>query len=389
VDASNLEQFRVDVRAFVREHAPAYRQRSGVRSPESRTELDDLQRWTRELFSAGLIGADWPLEYGGTHDHDVLRDVIVAEELARSEAPPPAGGSVLAAQALIGFGTDEQRERHLPRIRSGEELWCQLFSEPEAGSDLASLRTRATREGDEYVVTGQKVWTTNGQWADFGYLLARTDREAPKHKGISAFVLDMRTPGISVRPLREITGTADFNEVFLDEVRLPKESLIGHEGQGWLIANTTLAHERAAVGASVVMLAEAWNRLWSSLQPGGALAEAGSRVDVRQEMGHLYAAIDALGHLASDVLARWKDGRELADDGPIVKLLFSELNLRLVQLAVDLQGPRGMLVEGDPGSLDEGRWQDALLYARAYTIAGGSSEIMRNVIAERGLGLPR
>ena len=386
---TELSAFRDDVRRFVQEHAPAYRQRSGVRSPETEAERADLQRWTRELFAAGLVGADWPAEHGGIPDHDVLRDVVLAEELARSEVPPPAGGSMLAAQALIGFGTAEQRARHLPRIRAGEELWCQLFSEPDAGSDLASLRTRAERRGDEYVVTGQKVWTTNGQWADYGYLLARTDRDVAKHKGVSAFVVDMRAPGISVRPIREITGTSDFNEVFLDEVRLPLDSLIGQEGQGWLIANTTLAHERAAVGASVVTLAQAWSRVWASLQPGEALAEAGLRPDVRQEMASLYAAIEALGHLAQDVVVRWRDGVERADDGPIVKLLFSELNLRLAELAVTLQGVNGMFVEGEPGTIDHGRWQDAFLYARAYTIAGGSSEIMRNVIAERGLGLPR
>src|ERR1700752_2859088 len=164
------------------------------------------------------------------------------------------GGSHLTSHALIHYGSDEQRRRHLPEIRSGRELWCQLFSEPGAGSDLASLRTRAVLDGDTYTVNGQKVWTTDGHWADYGYLLARTDSDAPKHKGISAFILDMSSPGITVRPLRELTGTSDFNEVFFDSVEVPAEAIIGEPGQGWAIANYTLGHERTSVGAAVVKL---------------------------------------------------------------------------------------------------------------------------------------
>jgi alkylation response protein AidB-like acyl-CoA dehydrogenase len=409
-----LEEFRAEVREFVRAHAPGFKVRAGVRSPEDEGELKALMRWTADLFEAGYLGADWPVEYGGVAGHDPMRDVVVREEIARARAPMPAAGSELAAHALIGFGTDAQKARYLPPIRAGRELWCQLFSEPDAGSDLASLRTTAVRDGDEWVVNGQKVWTTNGHWADLGYLLARTDpvrttgaergsaepasggpgdaprNSRPKHKGISAFVLDMRAPGVQVRPLRELTGTSDFNEVFFDDVRLPADAIIGAPGQGWLIANVSLAQERHGVGASVVRLRLAWEDLVTVARTvtigGGASAELD---DVRQELARLRAEVDACARLTRASLARWKAGREQISDAPLVKLMFSEVNLRLAEYALSLLGGRGVLVEGDPEALDEGRWQDEYLYARAYTIAGGSSEVMRNIIAERGLGLPR
>ncbi len=385
-----LEEFRAEVREFVKAHAPRSKVRAGVRSPEDEGELKALMRWTADLFDAGYLGADWPVEYGGTAGHDPMRDVVVREEIARARAPMPASGGELAAHALIGFGTDAQKARYLPPIRAGRELWCQLFSEPDAGSDLASLRTTAVRDGDEWVVSGQKVWTTNGHWSDLGYLLARTDPAVPGHRGISALVLDMRAPGVQVRPLRELTGTSDFNEVFFDEVRLPSDAVIGEPGQGWLIANVSLAQERHGVGASVVRLQLAWEDLVTvarTVTVGGR--PAADLDDVRQELARLRAEVDACARLTRASLARWKAGRAQVFDAPMAKLMFSEVNLRLAEYALSLLGGRGVLVEGDPEALDEGRWQDEYLYARAYTIAGGSSEVMRNIIAERGLGLPR
>jgi len=297
---------------------------------------------------------------------------------------------VLAARALIDFGTDEQRHRHLPKIRAGEEFWCQLFSEPGAGSDLASLRTRAVRDGDNYVIDGQKVWTTDGHWARYGYLLARTDPDAPKHKGISAFILDMSAPGVSVRPLRELTGTSDFNEVFFDSVTVPADAMIGAPGQGWVIANATLAHERTNVGAVVVMLRAALDALIDlarRVEIGGRPAIESDRV--RDRIGEFSARVEALSALTGANLTRWLRGGERMHDAAMGKLMFSELNLEIASFAVELGGEAGVLVEGDAAVLDDGRWQDEWLYARAFTIAGGSSEIMRNMIAERGLGLPR
>lgn len=387
---SQLAAFREEVRAFIAEHAPRIPPRAGVRSAENEAELKALQEWTARLYEAGYAGTDWPAEFGGRDDRSAEHAIVVGEELARAQVPGVQSAGVLAAHALIHYGTDHQRRRHLPVIRAGRELWCQLFSEPGAGSDLASLRTRAVPEGDTYRVTGQKVWTTDGRWAHYGYLLARTDPDAPKHKGISAFILDMATPGVSVHPLRELTGTADFNEVFLDDVVVPADAMIGAPGQGWAIANATLAHERTGVGAIVVKLRLAIDALIAlarRVSVDGRPALDSDRV--RDRIGQLTAEVEALSALTYANFTRWLRGGERQHDAAMAKLMFSELNLELARFAVELGGESGVLVQGDPDVLDNGRWQDEWLYARAYTIAGGSSEIMRTLIAERGLGLPR
>jgi alkylation response protein AidB-like acyl-CoA dehydrogenase len=385
-----LEAFRLQVRAFIAEHAPAIPPRAGVRSAENEAELKALQEWTARLYEAGYAGADWPTEYGGRDDWSPEKGILVGEELARAQVPGVQGAGVLVSHALISFGTDEQRRRHLPEIRAGRELWCQLFSEPGAGSDLASLRTKAVGVGDVYRVNGQKVWTTDGHWAHYGYLLARTDADAPKHKGISAFALDMSTPGVTVRPLRELTGTSDFNEVFFDDVEVPADAMIGAPGQGWAIANATLAHERSSVGAVVVRLRLAIDALIAlarKVSVDGRPAIDSDRV--RDRIGQFSAEVEALSALTYANITRWTRGTERKHDAAMAKLMFSELNLEMARFAVELGGEAGVLVEGDPNALEHGRWQDEWLYARAYTIAGGSSEIMRNMIAERGLGLPR
>ncbi|MGB8391506.1 acyl-CoA dehydrogenase family protein [Mycobacterium sp.] len=385
-----LQAFRAEVRQFIATYAPAIPPRAGVRSAEDAHENELLNQWAARLYQAGYAGADWPTEYGGRDGWTTEHGVVVGEELARAQAPGLPSGNVLAAQALIAYGTDEQRSRHLPAIRAGQQKWCQLFSEPGAGSDLAALRTKAVPDGDVYRVNGQKVWTTDGHWAQFGYLLARTDAEAPKHQGISAFICDMSTPGVTVRPLREITGTSDFNEVFLDDVEIPAANMIGKPGQGWAIANSTLAHERSNVGAIVVKLRlalEALTDLARRVTVDGRRALDSDRV--RDQIGMFTAQVDALSALTYANITRWTRGTERRHDAAMAKLMFSELNLAIATFAIDLAGEDGVLVGGDPQVLDGGRWQDEWLYARAFTIAGGSSEIMRNLIAERGLGLPR
>jgi len=387
-----LNAFRAGVRRFIEQFAPQIPPRAGIRSAESASELAQLKAWTGRLYEAGYAGADWPVEYGGRRDRTAEHAIIVGEELARARVSGVQGPAALAARALIDYGTDEQRRRHLPSIRSGSEVWCQLFSEPEAGSDLASLRTKAARDGDSdsYVINGQKVWTTDGHWASYGYLLARTDSDVPKHKGISAFLLDMALPGVSVRPLRELTGTSDFNEVFFDNVRIPAAAMIGAPGQGWAIANASLAHERSDVGAIVVKLRlgiDALLDLAREIQIDGVPALETSLV--RDRIGQLIAEVEALSALTSVQINRWLRGDERPDDAPMAKLMFSELNLEIARYAVELAGESGVLVEGDARAHADGRWQDEWLYAPAFTIAGGSSEIMRNIIAERGLRLPR
>ena len=381
-----LEAFRRKVRAFVAEHAPGIKTHSGVRAPEPAL-MPAIREWTAKLYEAGFLGIDWPAEYGGRPDAHPLEPFVVAEEIARARTWPPVGAASLASGALLDFGTDEQRARFLPRIRACEDVWCQLFSEPEAGSDLAALRTRARREGEGddavYVVDGQKVWTTNGQHADMGYLLARTDGDAPKHKGITAFALDMRSPGVDVRPLREITGTTDFNEVFLDGVRIPASNVIGRVNDGWRVAMSSLGRERSGVaarGAELFAVLDDLVRL-----AGTALEDSATR----QAVGELAARVQVNAAMISLAQSRMLHGTEEVGDALLGKIFFSELNHDLADFGVRLQGTDGLLVEGDAGVLAGGWWQDAHLYSRAFTIAGGANEVLRTQVAERGLGLPR
>lgn len=375
--AEHLERFRAGVRAFIAEHNPGPKHHTGVRAPEPEL-IGPIRAFTKALFDAGYLGADWPVEHGGRADHDSAEAFVVAEEIAYAGTWGPIGaGPSLAAPALITFGTPEQRAEYLPKIRSAEHIWCQLFSEPGAGSDLAGLATRAVLDDDHWVINGQKVWTTNGHHADVGYLLARTDPVAPKHAGIGAFIIDMSTPGLDVRPLREITGTSDFNEVFLDDVRVPATNVIGKVNDGWRVANSSLAHERSGVAAGSVELVRHLDDL---LALGPADPERTGRI--------------ATSVLVSDAMSKAAQSHMLAGtadaaDAAAVKIFFSETNLALAEAALELQGPNGIVAEGDPDAMADGWWQDAFLYARAYTIAGGATEVLKNVIAERTLRMPR
>lgn len=384
-----LGDFRARVRRFIAEHSPGARPRAGVRAPEPEL-VPRIRAWVGSLYEAGYLGADWPARYGGRADWDEERSFVVAEELARARAWEQVGAAALAAHALIGFGTDAQRDRYLPRIRSGEDLWCQLFSEPGAGSDLAALATRARRDGDHWVVDGQKVWTTNGQHADVGYLLARTNDEVAKTRGITAFALDMRTPGIDVRPLREITGTADFNEVFLDGVRVPADCVIGEVDGGWTVANASLAQERVGTAARAVDLRLQLDRLVAfaarERRPGSRPADDGG---VRERLGRVAVDVFVVELMAQLVRSRLLHGTDDVADAPLMKIFFSESGLALAELGMALQGVEGALVEGDPDVVDDGWWQDAYLIARSFTIAGGANELLRTIVPERLYGLPR
>lgn len=384
-----LEAFRRKVRSFVAEHAPGAKAHSGVRAPDPGL-MPAIREWTAKLYEAGLLGIGWPPEYGGRPDAHPLEPFVVAEEIARARTWPPVGAASLASGALLDFGTDEQRARFLPRIRTCEDVWCQLFSEPEAGSDLAGLRTRARREGEVFVVDGQKVWTTNGQHADMGYLLARTDGDAPKHQGITAFALDMRSPGVDIRPLREITGTTDFNEVFLDGVRIPAVNVIGRVNDGWRVAMSSLGRERSGVAARGV-------ELFAVLDDLLGLAEE-TPVDgrpalddsaTRQAIGELAARVHVNSAMIGLAQSRMLHGTEQPADALLGKIFFSELNHDLADFGLRLQGTDGLLTEDDPESVAAGWWQDAHLYSRAYTIAGGANEVLRTQVAERGMGMPR
>ncbi|MCU1537788.1 MAG: putative acyl-CoA dehydrogenase FadE17 [Humibacillus sp.] len=380
--AEHLESFRAEVRQFIADHSPGRKHHTGVRAPEPEL-IPAIRTWTAALHDAGYLGADWPEEHGGQPGVDPEKAFIVAEEMARARTWEPIGAAPLAAAAIIEFGTPEQQAAYLPRIRSGEDVWCQMFSEPGAGSDLAGLTTRARLEGDVYVVDGQKVWTTNGQHADVGYLLARTNPTAPKHRGITAFALDMSLPGVDVRPLREITGTYDFNEVFLDGVRIPTSAVIGEVDDGWRVANSSLAHERTGVAAMSVDLRSTFDDLLDLARP---------RMDdpaVRRQVGRMATHVHVTGLMSQVAQSGMLAGRVDVADAPLTKIVFSDTFLATTELGMELQGVGGLATEGDDDATADGWWQDAFLYARAYTIAGGANEVLKNVVAERGLGMPR
>ena len=378
-----LEQFRTAVREHVAAHHPGLPRLSGTRSPERET-MERYRAWCASLFAAGLLGSDWPVEWGGTGSYDPLREYVVDQELADANLPRPVGAWNLVCGALFGHGTEQQKAHYLPRIRHFDDLWCQLFSEPDAGSDLAALRTTAVRAGDGWVVNGQKVWTTHGHVADLGFLLARTDPDVTKHAGMSAFIVDMRAPGISVRPLTEITGHADFNEVFFDDVRLPADAIIGAPGEGWAIARAALAHERGQSLREDSVTAKV-RRLVDDMRGRGTQIDAG----VGRELGRLHARASVVELLGLENVLKHAAGQTAVQDAPVVKVLFSETNLAITTAAVEFFGPRGVVVEPSPDAVDGGYFQDAFLWARGFTISAGSNEVMRNVIAERGLGLPK
>ncbi|MCW2866682.1 MAG: putative acyl-CoA dehydrogenase FadE17 [Marmoricola sp.] len=380
--AAHLEEFRSEVRAFIAEHSPGHKHHTGVRAPEGEL-IPAIRAWTAALYDAGYFGAEWPVEHGGELGVEPEKAFIVAEEITRARTWAPIGAAPLGGAAIIGFGTEAQKQHFLPRIRSGEDIWCQLFSEPGAGSDLAGLKTRARLDGDHYVMDGQKVWTTNGQHADVGYLLARTDPDAPKHRGITAFALDMGLAGIDVRPLREITGTYDFNEVFLDSVRVPVDAVIGEVDDGWRVANSSLAHERTGVAAMSVELESTLDDLLELARPQ---MDDGA---VRREVGRAATHVRVTALMSAAAQSAMLAGRVDITDAPLTKIFFSDTNVATTELGMRLQGASAVVVEGDPGAVADGWWQDAYLYARAYTIAGGANEVLKNVVAERGLGLPR
>jgi alkylation response protein AidB-like acyl-CoA dehydrogenase len=378
------DDYRTTLRSFLADHKPtlAWKQRTGLRVPDSADDVELLRAYVRAIYDAGYVLARFSTQPNDPHEQRILE-----QELA-SAGVPHVLGNPLVAGALKHFGTDDQRASYLPPMARGDHIWTQLFSEPDAGSDLTSLQTRAQRDGDTYVVVGQKVWSTWAQWSDYGYLLARTEPvDGPA--GISAFILDMRSPGVEVRPLREMTGTTDFNEVFFDEVRIPTANMVGEPGEGWRVAGASLAEERSGVGGGgggtdpVLRLIDVARRHSRGGRP--AIDDDA----VRQQIGAFAARARIQRHLGQRMATKVARGQITPADAPLSKIWFSELNLEMTEAALALQGTRSMASEGDELSFEDGRWQDAFLYARAWTIAGGSNEIMRNLIAERGLGLPR
>jgi alkylation response protein AidB-like acyl-CoA dehydrogenase len=370
------EAFASEIRDWLRTNAeppPAFA------SPED--ELDWGRRWQAKLAADRWVGIHWPRRYGG-RDATPVEVALYNVEYARSQAPQPVNrvGINLAGPTLLAHGTDEQKERWLPTILDASELWCQLFSEPGAGSDLASLATRATPIDDGWLLTGQKVWTSYARHARWGICLARTTPldDAPKHKGISYLVVDMQADGIDIRPLRQITGEAEFNEVFLDEVFVPADHLVGDLNQGWAVANTTLAHER---GTSFPFKEQVVHEGY--LDELFTLADARDRfddVDVADALAQAYVELRILRLHNWRTLSRLGRGAQPGPESSIVKLAWTDMTQHLSDAALDVLGPDAPLT---------GPWSRQWLWSKAASIAGGTSEIQRTIIGERLLGLPR
>jgi len=340
--------------------------------------------WQRQLHAAGWAGVSWPTKYGG-RGATLIEQAIYNEEVVRAKAPQAANvlGLAMGGPTVIAHGTEEQRRRYLQPILSAEEIWCQGFSEPDSGSDLASVKTRATRHGDEWVVTGQKVWTTFAHHAKWCMLVARTDSDAPKHKGLSYFLMDMDQEAVQVRPLVQITGEAEFNELFIEEARIPHENIIGGEGNGWAVAITTLMHERATLAFGLQVSAQiALNELIEKARSTRANGQPASEDPViRQRLAQLLIEAEVLRLNAyRGLTAIMRDGVP-GPEGSLGKWHWSEVSQSLTDLAMEIAGPRAMLAEDE--------WTYRFLRARANSIEGGTTEILKNIVAERVLGLPR
>jgi alkylation response protein AidB-like acyl-CoA dehydrogenase len=380
---------RQQVRNFIDRSAPSGHWYDGIRVPRDAETERAVRAWYAELFSAGLMGGSWPLQYGGREDHTPYLDAVVMEEIVRARAPRPIDQVLLAAHLIIEFGTDEQRGRYLPRIRSAEDIWCQLLSEPGVGSDLARLTTKAVELPDgSFRVDGQKVWTTDAQWSQMGVLLARTDPTTSRpHSGLTMFTVDMSSPGVDIRPIREMTGSDEFCEVYLDGVIVPSDQILGQVNQGWAVANSGLASERAYVGANAVMLQLLFDDLVELARhvelPGGS---AINDPVVREALADFNARVAGVQLIARRAVDRVAGGTDKPTDGMIAKLAYTELNVAICMYAVNLEAS-GRLNAG--GADVSARWRQAFLWSRALTISGGSSEIVRNVLATQLFGFPR
>jgi alkylation response protein AidB-like acyl-CoA dehydrogenase len=365
--------FRDEFRSWLEANNPG-------REPSGDEDAFEFRRsWQRTLHDEGWAGVSWPKEYGG-RGATLVEQAIFNEELARARAPQLVNGLGLAmgGPTVIAHGTEEQKRRYLEPILSAEEIWCQGFSEPGSGSDLASLKTRAVRSGDEWVVTGQKVWTTFAHKAKWCMLVARTDPDAPKHKGLTYFLMDMEQDAVQVRPLVQITGEAEFNELFLEEARIPHENIVGGEGNGWAVAITTLMHERATLAFGLqVAVRIALQELFDTAR------EHGSDEDpiIRDRLAQLYIETEVLRLNAYRGLTAIMKSGVPGPEGSLGKWHWSEVNQSLTELAMDILGPQALLRGTD--------WSYRFLRARANSIEGGTTEILKNIVAERVLGLPR
>ncbi len=386
------EHFRREVRTWLESNLPTGWGTPAYQAPEGAAAVVDFARgWQQKLHEGGWAGLTWPRECGG-RDASYVEQLLFGEEYARAQAPDLmtiSVGTGLVGPTIIAKGTAAQRERFLENILTGKEVWCQGFSEPGAGSDLASLRTRGEVKGESIIVSGQKTWTSFAMLSDWCILVVRTDPDSERHGGLSFLLVDMKSPGITIRPLKEMTGHAWFNEVFFDHVVVPKENVVGEIHHGWDVVIATLMHERSATAGHVRLQIEQ-ERL-AALARRDASADGKKRLDplTRQQLAQHAIDCTILRYTAYRNVTKLQRDGVPGPEGSTVKLFASELEQRIQQSASELLGPRGLLVADDPRTVEHGHWNYELLWSRAATIYAGTSEIQRNIIAQRVLGLPR
>lgn len=387
-DSPDEATFRVELRQWIAANLPeGWTER---KHSAGRDEEEVSRTWSKKLYDGGYAGLTWPKEYGGA-GAPYTHQAIFLEETARAETPEHIGviGLGMAGPTIIVHGTEEQKQRHLSKILSGEDVWCQGFSEPGSGSDLASLRTKAIRDGDQFVVSGQKVWSSFAHIADWCILMTRTDTDAPKHKGITYLLVDMHSPGIEVRPLRQITGDPEFNEIFFTDVRVPVDNVLGEINGGWGVGMTTLMHERGTLGFALTARLEIQMRKLITLARETRRNGASAADDplVRDRLAQQWIELQALRFTNYRALTGLMKTGVPGPEGSIAKLHWSESNQRLTKLALEILGPQAQL-DGDDGVWN-GFWQYHQLRSRGNTIEAGTSEVLRNIVAERVLGLPK
>jgi alkylation response protein AidB-like acyl-CoA dehydrogenase len=383
---SNEQQFRDEFRAWLEISVP--QQWQGNTNAEDRDDyIEYLRDWQRKLYQGGWAGISWPREYGG-RGATLMEQAIFLEELARARAPQLIGtiGLSLVGPTIIAMGTGAQKDRYLSKILSAEEIWCQGFSEPNAGSDLAALGMKAIRDGEDFIVNGQKIWTSFAQLADWCLLLVRTDAEVPKHKGITCLLANMRSEGVTVRPLRQMSGDSGFNEVFFSNVRVPATQVLGEINRGWTTAITALMNERANIGTGALVIFE--RNLEALIARSRTIERSGRPACedsiVRQKLAQAYLELEILRLNTNRALTSLSKTGTPGPEGSTLKLYWSEMNQRTQQTAQEILGPYGQLKD-----FDNGTWEYSYLRARGNTIEAGTSEIQRNIIAERVLGLPK
>lgn len=385
--------FRDEFRAWLEANIPEGWNASEAKQLESsRERFEFLRAWQKKMYEAGWVGIHWPKEYGG-RGASLIEQTIFIEEMARAGAPTLINvlGLSLLGPTLIQYGTEAQKKRFLANILSADEIWCQGYSEPNAGSDLASLRTEAALDGDHFIVNGQKTWTSFGHYADWCFAVVRTDPDAPKHKGLTYMLIDMRSPGVSVRPLKQMTGESEFNEVFFQNVRVPVENVVGQVNGGWEIAIATLMFERGTLGASLqITFKRQIDRLIElsrTIKRNGHTASADPII--RQKLAQMYTEIEIFRLNQMRTLTRMAKTGVPGPEGSIQKIFWSEMNQRMQQAAMEMLGPYGQLTRESDYAVDHGQWAHAYLRARGNTIEAGTSEIQRNIIGHFVLGLPR